>query len=288
MRSTVTVNVIAASAALQPLLQAASWEGQIAAVFHRSLLLASPDARLLHLHAGSRLVSPFSLRADGTLARVLSDIPFVRGMPVHQMVPVIDIAEQLRLSLDEVTYYRSPQPSTGQIDPSALRIAEQTLRSCGRFGGFDRLPGMQTILAAIQRAIAAGNSGQLCAAAHSLIGLGPGLTPSGDDFLVGCLRGLWLACRDEAAAREMLDCIGDGLLANLSERTTRVGAEFLRYACRGAFAEILDQAAEALVAPTHPQWVQCAIARLLVQGDTSGTDTMYGLLTCVDALLSKP
>jgi hypothetical protein len=288
MGSIVTVNVIAAGAALLPRLQAASWEGQIAAVFHRSLLLTASDERLLHLHTGPRLVSPFSLRIDGTLARVLGDIPLVRGMPVRQMGPVIDIAEQLRLRLDEVTYYRSPKPSTGEIDPRALRMAQQTLTLCGRSGGFDRLPGMQTIIAAIQQAIAAGNPGQLREVARGLIGLGPGLTPSGDDFLVGCLRGLWLTSRDEASAREMLDCIGDGLLSDLSERTTQVGAEFLRYAFGGAFAEILDYAAEALVAPTHPQRVQRAITRLLAQGDTSGTDTTRGLLTCVDTLLSKP
>jgi hypothetical protein len=288
MSSIVTVNVIAAGAALLPLLQAASWEGQIAAVFHRSLLLTAPGERLLHLHAGPRLVSPFSLRIDATLTRVPGDIPLVRGMPVRQLGPVIDIAEQLRLSLDEVTYYRSPQPSTGGIDPSALRIAQRTLRLCGRCGGFDRLPGMQTIVAAIQQAIAAGNPGQLREAAHGLIGLGPGLTPSGDDFLVGCLRGLWLTSRDDAAARMMLDCIGDRLLADLSERTTQVGAEFLRHACGGAFAEILDHAAEALVIPTQPQRVQHAIASLLAQGETSGTDTARGLLTCVDALLSNP
>lgn len=284
----VTVHVITASAALRPLLQAAAWEGQIVAVFDRSLLLTAPDGRLLHLHTGPRLVSPFSLRIDGTFARVLGDIPLVRGMPVRQRGTIIDIAEHLRLRLDEVTYYQSPKPPTGEIDPRALRIAQQMLRSYGRCGGFDRLPGIQTIVRAIQRAIAAGNSGQLCEAARGLIGLGPGLTPSGDDFLVGCLRGLWLVSRDEAAARQMLDRTGDGLLSDLSERTTQVGAEFLRYALGGAFAEILDHAAEALVAPTHPQCVHCAIARLLAQGETSGTDTMRGLLTCVEALLSNP
>jgi hypothetical protein len=288
MSSIVTVHVIAAGAALLPLLQAASWEGQIAAVFHRSLLLSAPNERLLHLHAGPRLVSPFSLRTDAALARVLADTPLVRGMPVRQMGPAIDIAGQLRLRLGEVTYYRSPQPSTGEIDPRALRIARQTVRSYGRAGGFDTLPGVRTTVAAIQQAIAAGNSRQLRETAHGLIGLGPGLTPSGDDFLVGCLRGLWLASRDEAAAREMLDRTGDGLVADLSERTTQVGAEFLRYACGGAFAEILDHAAETLAAPTHPERVQRAIVSLLAQGETSGTDTTRGLLTCVDALLSRP
>ena len=80
----------------------------------------------------------------------------------------------------------------------------------------------------------------------------------------------------------------EALLPDLDARTTRVGAEFIRYALDGAFAEVLDRAALALLAPSHPQVVQSAITGLLAQGETSGTDTMLGLLTCLEALLSSP
>ena len=85
---------------------------------------------------------------------------------------------------------------------------------------------------------------------------------------------------------QILDRLREALLPDLDARTTRVGAEFIRYALDGAFAEILDRAALALLAPSHPQVVQSAITPLLAQGETSGTDTMLGLLTCLEALLS--
>jgi hypothetical protein len=288
MGATTTVNVSAAGAGLLPLLQAAPWEGHIVGVFQRSLLLSAPDGRLMHLHTGPPLVSPFSLRLESTWTTALRVIPLSHGMSVRLMGTVVDIAGQLRLKLDSVEYYRSPGPSTGEIDARAIRLAQETLTSYGRSGGFDRLPGIQTLVTAMQQAIALRDVEHMCAGARDLVGLGPGLTPSGDDFLVGCLRGLWLMSHDEVATRDMFARLGDRLLPDLKARTTQVGAEFIRHALAGVFAEILDDIAEALVAPAHPPLVPASVGRLLAQGDTSGSDTMRGLLTCIDALSADP
>ena len=288
MGATTTVNVSTASAGLLPLLRAAPWQGHVAAVFQRSILLGAPDGRLVHLHTGPQLVSPFSLRLESTWARVLRATPLSHGMPVCMTGTVIDIAGRLRLELDGVTYYRSPRPSTGVIDTRAVQIAHDTLTRHERPGGFERVPGMQTLVTAMQRAITAGDVERMCAGARGLIGLGPGLTPSGDDFLVGCLRGLWLMSRDEAATRGVFARLGARLLPGLKARTTQVGAEFIRYALEGSFAEILDRAAQALVTPAHPPTVAAATGHLLAQGDTSGCDTMRGLLTCAAASSAYP
>jgi hypothetical protein len=288
MAATITVNVSTAGAGLLPILQASPWEGHIAAVFQHSLLLSAPDGRLVHLHAGPQLASPFSLRLWSSWARVLRATPLSPGVPARQMGTAIDIAGHLRLTLDKVTYYRSPKPSAGVIDAKAIRLAQETLTSYGRSGGFDRLPGIQTLVTAMQQAIAARDVEHICAGARGLIGLGPGLTPSGDDFLVGCLRGLWLTSHDGAATRDMFARLGARLLSDLRARTTQVGAEFIRYALEGSFAETLDRAAEALLAPAHPPLVTAAIGHLLAQGDTSGSDTVRGLLTCIGASSADP
>jgi hypothetical protein len=288
MGSTTTVNVSAASAGLLPLLRATPWQGHVAAVFQRSLLLSAPDGRLVHLHTGPQLISPFSLCLESSWAGNPYAIPLSHGVSVRLIGTVLDIAGQLRLKLDSVAYYRSPSPSTGAIDARVVQIAQDTLTRHGRPGGFESIPGMQTLVTAVQQAIAAGDIERMCAGARGLIGLGPGLTPSGDDFLVGCLRGLWLMSHDEAATRGMFACLGARLLPDLKARTTQIGAEFIRYALEGSFAEVLDHAAEALVAPAHPPTVTAATGRLLAQGHTSGVDTVRGLLTCIDALSADP
>jgi Protein of unknown function (DUF2877) len=288
MDSITTANVLAASTSILPLFRDPSWEGRIVAVFHRSILCTTADKRLWHMHGGPQLVSPFSLRVGDTFACAPDEIPLAHGMPVRKVGSSIDIAGQLHLRLDHMAYHQSPTYVAAGVDRGALELARQTLRARGRLGGFDRLPNVQTIVVAMQQALADGNSAQLLAAARRLIGLGPGLTPSGDDFLVGYLRGLWLRRQNQQLASPMLACLRAGLLLDLDDRTTRVGAEFIRYALRGAFAEILDQAALALLAPAHPQAVRSALDRLLAQGETSGTDTTLGLLTCLEALLLTP
>jgi hypothetical protein len=288
MGSMVTMDVIAASAGLESFLQAAPWEGQIAAVFDHSLLCTAPDEHLLHLHMGPHLASPFSLRIEDDFAKLLHAIPFVQGMPVRKMGLTIALTEDVHLSLFRTSYYQSPRHLSVDVVPEAIGHARHTLRLYGRVGGFDQLPAAQTIGSTMHQALAGGDAAQMLEATHQLIGLGSGLTPSGDDFLVGCLRGLWLIRSNAPGAGQTLDRLRDVLPPDLDARTTRVGAEFIRYALEGAFAEVLDRAALALLAPSQPQMVQAAITRLLAQGETSGTDTMLGLLTCLEALLSSP
>jgi hypothetical protein len=287
MASIVTLNVTAASAGLAPLLQALSWEGRVAAVFHRSILCVGPQEHLLHLHGGPRLVSPFSLRIEGPLAGMIRESRLVAGVSVRKAGLCLEIPGCIRLWLGKVAYYRSPQCTAGDVDPHTLRIAEQILNCTGRPGGFIALPRSQAVTMAIRGALAQGRPDQMLDAARRIIGLGPGLTPSGDDFLVGCLRGLWLTARGQTWEHELLRHLRTALLPSLDGRTTRVGAEFIRGALSGAFAEVLDQAAVALVSPVHTQTLVSAIEQLLAQGETSGTDTTHGLLTCLDALLHR-
>jgi len=286
--SMVTMDVIAASAGLEPSLQAPPWEGQIVAVFHRSLLCMAPDEHLLHLHTGPRLASPFSLRIEDDFAKMLQAIPFMQGMPVWKVDLTIALTEDVHLRLHRTTYYQSPRHLLGDVEPDTIRHARKTLRLYGRVGGFDQLPAAHTIARTMPWALARRDTAQILEATRQLIGLGRGLTPSGDDFLVGCLRGLWLMRHHLPGVGQMLDHVREALHPSIEARTTHVGAEFIRYALDGAFAEVLDQVTLALLTPTHPQVLQSAITSLLAQGDTSGTDTMIGLLTCLEALLAIP
>lgn len=108
-----------------------------------------------------------------------------------------------------------------------------------------------------------------------LLGVGPGLTPSGDDFLVGFLAGL-AHCGGDACARPAA-AITNCLLQNAAACTTSLSAEYIRYATRGQyhqfFTAFIDSfqggGAEELAAQT---------ARLLTLGHSSGTDLLLGFV----------
>ncbi len=126
-------------------------------------------------------------------------------------------------------------------------------------------------IADLGEALAADDRGAAGAAARGLIGLGIGLTPSGDDLIVGVLAGL----------RAIDHPAGPALAAEIAVaapgRTGPVSEVVLRQAARGAFAEPLHDLLVA-IARQRPASLARATARVLSCGSTSGADALVGLL----------
>lgn len=106
-------------------------------------------------------------------------------------------------------------------------------------------------------------SGSLAELAKGLLGIGYGLTPSGDDFILGMVAILHLQRRDPAAIRTVISSY-----ENPFSRT------ILEDACKGHFAEPL------LSLMDHLACGKCtpdAIEAVLSVGSTSGRDTLAGM-----------
>jgi Protein of unknown function (DUF2877) len=117
-----------------------------------------------------------------------------------------------------------------------------------------------------------------------LLGWGEGLTPAGDDFLVGHLAALtWLAGADHDR-RRLVDELGSHIVAAAS-RTTPIAAQLLRQAVAGHFSAAIDDLRDALLCECRPSRVGDAIEQALAQGATSGADTVSGLLAALSAWL---
>ncbi len=116
-------------------------------------------------------------------------------------------------------------------------------------------------------------------AAESLVGLGPGLTPSGDDALVGLAAAVTAMAApgtlDATFLRRAVD--------TAPTRTTAVSSTFLRHAAAGEFSGGLHGLMAALIGP-DPSDVRSAIERSVAFGATSGADTLLGVLMGIDAL----
>lgn len=111
------------------------------------------------------------------------------------------------------------------------------------------------------------------AAARSLLGLGPGLTPAGDDCLVGWLAGAWTAGAD---GRGLVEAVRLDLVAAAAERTGPLSRAFLVAAVAGEAAEPLR---EFVLAPDDAR-----LTGLLALGATSGADLLAGYLLARAAL----
>jgi hypothetical protein len=114
--------------------------------------------------------------------------------------------------------------------------------------------------------------------AARFVGWGEGLTPAGDDYLVGLGAALGaLACRD-AGRRAFVDRMR-GFLAAQESRTTPIAAHCLKLAALGHFNADILRAIDALRAETDAHAAQRALDDVMAVGATSGADALTGILS---------
>ena len=111
-------------------------------------------------------------------------------------------------------------------------------------------------------------------ALERLVGLGPGLTPSGDDFIVGYLAALHARCNRERRIEHLLQGL-IGPVRLLAKRTHAISRQFLLNAAAGEFSESLVRIVRAISRQQDVAEHAAAAAHI---GHTSGTDSMMGLL----------
>lgn len=114
----------------------------------------------------------------------------------------------------------------------------------------------------------------------ALLGLGPGLTPAGDDFLSGMMLAEDIATRPERDRPASLNraALGTGL-----RRTTSAGASLLRLALAAHPPAYQISMVEALAAGRENQ----AIAIAAAHGHSSGLDALSGFLFAFDSLTAS-
>lgn len=133
---------------------------------------------------------------------------------------------------------------------------------------------------ALGEAVRARDAGAADAAAAALVGLGAGLTPSGDDFLCGVLAALWCTSRDGDDARAFARAWGAALARRL-DSTHAISASFLECAIAGCFSGAVAAVADAFAGgPAHGSNDDplAALERLCATGHSSGMDTATGFL----------
>jgi Protein of unknown function (DUF2877) len=214
-----------------------------------------------YLSGGSiaRVLAAFSkatyLQIDqDVVAMVTTDVP--RGplhLRVHQL-PTVEVGQSFELEpIGDGHRCWTPAP----IDGSALSRSRPELPSANA----STLAGS----AALQRASAALNGQDLVGAVTALAGLGPGLTPSGDDVLAGMLL---VASLTERFSPAKLGAAADGA------RTHDISRAFLRWAAKGHSIEPVH---DLLLAVATGQPTQKAEQAVVTIGATSGTDLLLGL-----------
>ena len=258
--------------------------GKILALFRRVCAIQAADQRLISL------VAPEV--GDGPLSIVLEQAPtdWAGLQPGAQVRVGRDLlqCENLEISLEGARIW-DPRPDWEDLRANASTLLRRLEHLAVRIpdhapaGGLlsllwnHELPGSSSLSAMHARAQKAaqtlrvgwdGDEAQVKAGAAQLAGLGTGLTPSGDDFLLGTMLCAWLA---HPAPRHYCAGVSDAALA----RTTSLSAAYLRSAADGECSSPWHRLLEALEAGSDEELVAAASA-VLAHGHTSGADALAG------------
>jgi hypothetical protein len=233
----------------------ASGEGEVCAVFRRSFYL--------------RFGNKYACVGDASLGRGPLNalvLDFKEPNPRESVVVSLENAQ---------SWQAAPPRGEARLNLAALRACldghvPQEGLGCTILGVHNALSvHAQPALEALERWLA-GNT--LSAEAAQLVGLGPGLTPSGDDYFGGVLVALrWLGRAAHA------DSLWRWLEARLAGGTNAISAAHLEAAATGEAHEALHEVLECLSA-----WqvgdLAPSMARLDAVGHTSGWDALAGVV----------
>jgi hypothetical protein len=117
--------------------------------------------------------------------------------------------------------------------------------------------------------------------AAALGGLGPGLTPAGDDFLVGLMHALWVA-RPQAQALALSLVLAEAAVP----RTNSLSGAWLSAASQGEAGEPWHELVIA-IAGNDSSTIESAVMRILPTGHSSGADALGGFVVLSRLLVAE-
>lgn len=253
--------------------------GTVLATFARSCYL-DLEGSIVAVVAEELLNGPLNIviRTDHTS----SFEPLAVGSAVTASPEVIRVEGWASISLLDATRWDPTiRPwSAGDI----ARITENLGVLAGRVFAEAPAAGVKQIesaLAALRSALSSRTPASVRSAAERLAGLGSGLTPSGDDVLVGALVAL-AAVPDPDAGDSLRSAIADGT----ANRTTRISDAYLQAAARGEASQAWHRLLAALAGKSTEE-VIAAARGVMAFGETSGVDMLAGFLLAVNALMAS-
>lgn len=179
-----------------------------------------------------------------------------------------------------------------EAPPSSL-AASPAFHTQGVFGSRPAMAVIQSYASQLTdglcRAYAEGNIQWIALYASRLAGMGPGLTPAGDDWLAGWLVGLRARQALEASDRSEpplpLDNVAQVVLRSAEGNTHALSWAFLRAAAHGAVSHAWHTLLSALT-DADPTAASEAGREVMRYGGTSGADMLAGFLVAFQGLIS--
>jgi hypothetical protein len=270
-------------------------EGRVFQAFERSCNLINSQGAILSLVSTELGPGPFAITVER------------EGSPRIDTLKIwdeVNLFSRVRFSVDQIQIGSirvdlskaaiwNPVPAWEAILPGNLA---QTYRILSRLLSFhstaydssknERFKASTSILLAASMGLSMGlrenDIGQARRGAKKIAGLGCGLTPAGDDFLMGFIYSLW----SQWDSRKAQDWASE-LVRAAAPQTTQLSATWLEAAANGQAAEPWHRLVEAMLGANTLDQIDAA-NRILATGHTSGSDALTGYVAGLTTLTSLP
>jgi len=265
--------------------------GWVHSCYARIINVCTPTGRLLTFQGEGSLQAPLALALAPDVAAlgihlpvgalVVQDIPATRRYPAALClrcvdVPVWDGSLQVHPGLTPHVLTHITTALTTWLcryTPTCGLAPLLPALERGPLGLSATCAAIYTVLAPLWAVRQPFSATTLLTLVYGLVGLGEGLTPSGDDFLVGLCAVLHATGR---FPRRSAPAVWEQLCECVRQGTSQLSGEFLRCAFAGHFAEPVVRLMGALRTPETGAWPAHA-ATLASVGHSSGVDAMVGL-----------
>ncbi len=119
----------------------------------------------------------------------------------------------------------------------------------------------------------------------NIIGFGPGLTPSTDDFIAGFMVGLiYLSNYYDMNISEAIQ-LNNMMIKDLDNKTTKISYKMLESAAIGEVSEDVTELLSCIFNKSTNNELKTSMLRVLDYGETSGTDTVCGIYSACRIML---
>ncbi|MGY5861721.1 MAG: DUF2877 domain-containing protein [Candidatus Thorarchaeota archaeon] len=286
--------------------------GQVHSVFRRVVNVLVPDGRLISVVCKDIGNGPFNIVVNAPPYMSMKHIGVKRNHEVLRVDDSIVIGDNvLMISTKHAEWLR---PLNGlRVNPlnignvmQNLRIIREVVGSCGDFRGLGQLieltdehraihserelnlysrlakPHIEHLLEAIRT----NDYEAIRRNSTQLIGFGPGLTPSGDDMLLGLTACLGLLPENLNINVIQVPEVNMAIASCVPGKTTLISQEMLLHAAAGQVGVPIAELIEMMLLGS-PDEISRATRHLLSFGGSSGTDIVLGILLGSQLLLNE-
>jgi hypothetical protein len=265
-------------------LRAESAEGTILTILSNALYLETSEGLIVCIAAEDAENGPLTLRVSG-LPTLLASLRASNQHTFRANGHGIRIGDAVYVEWEQAPAWSPVQPGHLATELARRAAAEELARVKPVFARSD--PGISQVESrtreklqagteALRAAILSFDSAEMSGAAIALIGLGPGLTPSGDDIVMGAAAMLVWRARLGGFPPDSLEFLVATIREEAPHRTNRISARLLEYACRGVLYAPAMELGTALLAGDI-SGVGVPAERLLAIGSSTGMNMAAGL-----------